>query len=293
MKKICLLALLVILSAAYGAPAMAQSYYERIWVPLETVPSIAPHATPNTYTFNNEMGISGDTSTSSVTFASTPAPFVLATSSSSGEATAVRGSLVYLFSVVGPALSNVPIDFTANYSVANGGFGTLSFAGIALAAPFGGGAVSLLATCTTICTVNTTATPNSVGDSVFTTYSGGGSGIGGDCSICVWSVVDGLFTGIVLIPTNAFGQGVGVVELDADANVNGYGNAYGLTGVSSAFADPILRIDPTYLAAYPNTTLTLPDGVGNASTTVPEPQAYTLMLIGLAALWFAVRGRKA
>ena len=60
-----------------------------------------------------------------------------------------------------------------------------------------------------------------------------------------------------------------------------------------AFIDPELRIDAAFLAAHPDAGLTLPPGVGNEITAVPEPGAAWLMFGRLGKLGGVVaRGRR-
>ena len=94
----------------------------------------------------------------------------------------------------------------------------------------------------------------------------------------------GSFSGTLMGATDANGQGQGSVSLMASASA-------GNSRLSWAFIDPMFTIDASYLAAHPEASLTLPPGVGNAITAVPEPQALLLMLAGLAAL--ALRRRAA
>ena len=65
-----------------------------------------------------------------------------------------------------------------------------------------------------------------------------------------------------------------------------------ITCASFAFIDPELRIDAAFLAAHPDAGLTLPPGVGNEITAVPEHGAAWLMFGGLGLLGGVVaRGR--
>lgn len=54
--------------------------------------------------------------------------------------------------------------------------------------------------------------------------------------------------------------------------------------VARAFIDPLLAIDSQWLVARIGTSLTLPEGVGNAMAPVPEPGSWALMLGGMAIL---------
>lgn len=98
------------------------------------------------------------------------------------------------------------------------------------------------------------------------------------------SSASGSFSGTLMGATDASGHGRGYVDLQA------FASAFD-SRLSWAFIDPALTIDATYLAAHPEATLTLPAGVGNAITAVPELQALLLMLAGLSVL--ALRRRAA
>jgi hypothetical protein len=80
--------------------------------------------------------------------------------------------------------------------------------------------------------------------------------------------------------TGADGKARGFVQLFAEAGVN----VIGYAASASAFIDPHLEIDASFLAANPAATLTITPGVGNEMPAVPEPGTYALMLAGLAAL---------
>ena len=72
--------------------------------------------------------------------------------------------------------------------------------------------------------------------------------------------------------------------------------AISFTGaVASAFADPFITIDPTFLAAHPGLQggLVFSPGVANAPPAVPEPAAWTLMIAGFGIVGTALRRRAA
>jgi hypothetical protein len=60
-----------------------------------------------------------------------------------------------------------------------------------------------------------------------------------------------------------------------------------------AFADPFFSIDPQFAAANPGYSLQFSPGVGNSySTALPEPSAWTIMLVGFGGLGGAMRWRR-
>ena len=70
-------------------------------------------------------------------------------------------------------------------------------------------------------------------------------------------------------------------------------------GSGTAFADPIISIDPSFAAQYPNYlsdfTLEFSVGAGNSAAAVggvPEPASWALMLAGFGLTGVAVRRRK-
>jgi hypothetical protein len=76
------------------------------------------------------------------------------------------------------------------------------------------------------------------------------------------------------------------VIISAEADAPGPGN-----GGSSAFADPIIYLDPTFTNAA-NYALTLSSGIGNQAP-VPEPASFLMMGVGVAGLVWRLRRRRA
>ncbi|MFA9217639.1 MAG: PEP-CTERM sorting domain-containing protein [Sphingomonadaceae bacterium] len=93
--------------------------------------------------------------------------------------------------------------------------------------------------------------------------------------------ISGLFQGTLFVPINATGEAVGVVNLYA------YAGAFGLR--STSFIDPQLHINTDWLLANPGITLTLPDGVGNEISAVPEPTSFSLLALGLCLIGARLR----
>lgn len=84
------------------------------------------------------------------------------------------------------------------------------------------------------------------------------------------------------------GETSGEITLSTQASSFGGPN---FASSSSAFADPYIYIDPAYLAAHPDATLEISEGVGNVApvTSVPEPATWLLLLTGYGSLGFMLR----
>jgi len=86
----------------------------------------------------------------------------------------------------------------------------------------------------------------------------------------------------------------GAVAVELLAYVHPFG-ADANAGLISAFIDPFIQIDPTWLTAHPGYSLVFDEGVANAPTValapVPEPETYALLAAGLAALAARRRNR--
>jgi hypothetical protein len=93
--------------------------------------------------------------------------------------------------------------------------------------------------------------------------------------------VAGWFNGRTGIALDGSGSGVVTVILSASAFAH-VGNVGSVS--ATAFIDPAFSIAPDYLAVHPETTLTLPTGVGNAVAAVPEPSSSLLFAGGLLLL---------
>ena len=78
----------------------------------------------------------------------------------------------------------------------------------------------------------------------------------------------------------------------ADKSANPDRGTYSLAS-TTAFVDPYVYIDPTWLAANPGYSVFVDPGVGNGPlvTPVPEPSSFALMLAGMAAIGTMVRRR--
>ena len=88
-------------------------------------------------------------------------------------------------------------------------------------------------------------------------------------------------TGFTLHLTVNSGSEFGYIKMLASSSFSG---AY--IGASAAYAtvDPLVRIDPAFLAVHPGYSLVFPDGLANQLAPVPEPAAGLLLAAGLAGL---------
>jgi hypothetical protein len=66
--------------------------------------------------------------------------------------------------------------------------------------------------------------------------------------------------------------------------LNSYANAF-LGQVAYASADPLIQIDPTFLANNPGLSLDFSAGIENGiAGAVPEPSTWAMMILGFAGL---------
>lgn len=87
-------------------------------------------------------------------------------------------------------------------------------------------------------------------------------------------------------PLTGFGTGGITLTASANAGWDGFG-----TNSASAFIDPVITIDPVFVASHPGYSLVVSDGVGNSLTSaVPESAEWVLMAAGLALL--SARGQR-
>lgn len=280
--------LLPLVLALFSQAAFAQTgYAERVVFPTPLFSDV-PHDAPRTYDvsaqYSNTRGQSTPGSVT-VTFVSTPAPSVLARALSDETAVIVVGQLDYDFFYSGAPLSHVPIHFQGLFSLVHGlALFNRSEVGVSLStmaldrsgSEFAGMQLNCAQTCGFF------QEPTASGASgIRVDYSAR------DAATAIDSAsANGSFAGTMMGATDANGQGQGRVSLHAFASAAS-------SRLSTAFIDPWLSIDASYLAAHPEASLTLPPGVGNAVTAVPEPQTLALMLAGLAALATGLRRRRA
>jgi hypothetical protein len=67
-------------------------------------------------------------------------------------------------------------------------------------------------------------------------------------------------------------------------------------GHASVYLDPVISIDPIWLATHPGYSVVVSEGIGNTRTvngSVPEPTTVALLELGLAGLGFSRRKSQA
>ena len=178
----------------------------------------------------------------------------------------IETDLAYDFQIVGPASVSVPL-------VISGRMG-LGFSG----PPTAGSHGSVQAWATDNYPYNSHIVSQ---DSVSTVCSSTG-----DPAAC--NVGFALHINLVSGTATQVGQ-IGSIALDAEADF--YGTYFTATA-AYAMVDPLVSIDPAFLAANPGYSLVFAPGVVNMAAAVPEPAAALLMLVGLPGLGAVVRARR-
>ena len=168
----------------------------------------------------------------------------------------VTTDLVYSFTVVGPNVMAVPLTLTGGIYLQAGGAGYSS---------------------------------GHIYASVSDNYPGSPHYISGDAAsaTCTEAQSAGCNTPVLLhvsmlSGTEATGLGnVSYVQMQAYSN---FGGSYYGASFATATVDPLVQIDPTFLAANPGFSLVFADGLSNAIAPVPEAGRAALLLVGLFGL---------
>ena len=258
--------------------ASAQSFYqEQILYPTVAYSASQAHASPVTVDVSAAADSRLAPGSAVVTFASAPAPYVRVDVRSTGPVAVVNAQLRYEFSYTGAAMSYVPINFRGLFDIQHGlalfNRSEVEFAVSTSSVDFRRSeSVGVQVNCEHACRYAYGPTATSL-SSLQAPFTGtvASSGIGS-------SSAKGSFSGMLMGSTDANGRGKGFVTLRA------FASGAGTYAPSWAFVDPSFTIDASYLAAHPEASLTLPPGVGNAVSAVPELQTQALLLVGLAVL---------
>jgi hypothetical protein len=202
--------------------------------------------------------------------------------------TSANASLYYYFTAYGPSAGvSVPllISGTAGADAAAVTGAVASSAGLISWAANGKVVGELITQVTCIgvsCTANTATPGVPAGDESF------GKGI---------SIENVPFTTTSLANNSTTPSYASYAEIEAGGTINDG------TGSFSAFADPVIEIDPTWLATHPgyylvfSSNVTPPAGTGTGpgtgTSTVPEPGTLLLALMGIAGVMLRPRRRVA
>jgi hypothetical protein len=302
-KKTLLLGLLAGFALSGAALAQSGVYEERSTTSSNptNIRVFEPHANASTRYTSSRTGDGGGTE-EQITFASDPAPYVFGRA----EAWHMGGvapkshfdaSLLYGFTISGPANGLVPVRFEGRYEISNDSFLTQTYADFAMSVSgmdfSRPDQVGMAARCAgggyngAHCDVDTAGWP-SVNGSIQVTQR-----LLGFEPVLWGAAVDGTFAGVLMAPTDASGLARGLINLHVSGLAFGV-RSEGLSGVSWAFIDPALSIDSDYLAAFPDAQLLLTPGVGNqmVPSPVPEPSTWALLLAGLGLISVAARRRR-
>ena len=302
-KKTSVLALLAGFVLSGAALAQSGVYEERSTTSSDptNIRVFEPHTSASTRYTSSRTGDGGGTE-EQITFASDPAPYVFGRAEGwnmGGLApmSYFDASLIYGFTISGPANSLVPVRFEGRYEINNDNFLTQTYADFAMSVSgmdfSHPDQVGMAARCVgggydgAYCDVDTAGWP-SVNGSIQVTQR-----LLGFEPVLWGAAVDGTFAGVLMAPTDASGLARGLVNLHVSGSASS-AREDGISGVSWAFIDPVLSIDSDYLTAFPDAQLLLTPGVGNqmALSPVPEADTWAMLLAGLGLVGFAARRRK-
>ena len=299
-KKQLILALLAGIAMPGAALAQSGAYYEERSTTSSDPTNIRvfePHANPSTR-YTSSRTFNGGGTAEQVTFASDPAPYVFGRAEAwIAGSSHFDASLIYGFTISGPANGLVPVRFEGRYAINNDSFLTQTYADFVMSVSgmdySRSDQVGMAARCSgggrdgAHCDVDTAGWPIDNGNIRVTQRLLSFDPV-------QWgAAVDGTFSGVLMAPTDASGLARGEVYLHVRGFAWGTSND-GLGGVSSAFIDPELSIDSDYLAAFPEARLLLTPGVGNqmVPSPVPEADTWAMLLAGLGLVGVAARRRR-
>lgn len=285
-KIFSLLLLVLVASHAYSAPVYQENISKSGGIGL--FQNYTPHSSVDTHIYTYIDPIRGG-AVETVDFNSDPIPYLAAKaeawmgSSGRTQFSHVYASLQYEFSILGPANGAVPIKFLGLFQIGNGNF--LSYSTLDAGITTSGWdysravGVGFHAQCdgTTIsarCFTRHNNAP-SPGSTLLVEMED----VGFTPSPWWGSDTAGTFSGVILANTDASGRARGVVSLNVFVSARAV-LTNGGSAISTAFVDPALWIDPSYLEVNPSAQLFLTPGVGN-QMPVPEPSQLVLTALGL------------
>lgn len=93
---------------------------------------------------------------------------------------------------------------------------------------------------------------------------------------------------------NLLGTVTALADCAGAGGILGMGGCGGTESTVNVFVDPYIFIDPVFLASHPGYSILVSEGMSNdpaPPAAIPEPETYTMLLSGLAALGFTTRRR--
>ncbi len=168
----------------------------------------------------------------------------------------VTTNLVYTFTVIGPSAVMVPLTVTGGIYLQASGTGASSG--------------RLLASVSD----NYPGSPHYVS----------GDGASASCSATQQDSCNMPVQLHVSMLSGSAGSGLGNVTYIQMQAASSFGGSYYGASFATATVDPLVTIDPAFLAANPGYSLVFADGVTNAIAPVPELPAPVLLLAGLGLL---------
>lgn len=281
MRTYCLNAAAILSSALWSSVALAAppppTYLKQVGSP--SFPGLTPQGQSST---------SASTLTGAATFgpgsgppnfvanassSTTPTPKVstdVATPTPGVGSYAARSMMRYYFAVTGPDAAAVPLLLTGfTQTIASGGVGFVGVAEASLISYDKQGVATVLV-------------DRACGTFAFFPQA---------TNVCNPSPASFSLNGIFQSVTSA-SDFSGYFDLIANADILSAAST-GFNIVQS-FIDPLITIDPTFLANHPGYSVVVSQGIGNepTATAVPEPATWTMLLAGFGAVGAAMRRRR-